>query len=79
MVQLGIDLIWLGVIVVMMIEVALLTPPVGLNLFVLHGATGEPIRTIVDGSMPFVVLQLLVVVALFLFPQIALFLPSSTF
>jgi C4-dicarboxylate transporter, DctM subunit len=79
MVQMGIDLVWLGVIVVMMIEVALLTPPVGLNLFVLHGATGEPIRAIVRGSMPFVILQLLVVVALFMFPQIALFLPSTTF
>lgn len=79
MIQLGIDLIWLGVIVVMMIEIALLTPPVGLNLFVLHGATGEPIRTIVSGSMPFVMLQLVVVVLLFLFPQLALFLPSSTF
>jgi TRAP-type C4-dicarboxylate transport system permease large subunit len=50
-----------------------------LNLFVLHGATGEPIRAIVRGSMPFVILQLLVVVALFMFPQIALFLPSTTF
>ena len=79
MIQLGVDLIWLGVIVVMMIEIALLTPPVGLNLFVLHGATGEPIRTIVRGSMPFVLLQLIVVVLLFVFPQLALFLPSSTY
>jgi tripartite ATP-independent transporter DctM subunit len=79
MIQLGVDLIWLGVIVVMMIEIALLTPPVGLNLFVLHGATGEPIRTIVSGSMPFVLLQLIVVVLLFVFPQLALFLPSSTY
>lgn len=79
MIKLGIDLVWLGIIVVMMIEIALLTPPVGLNLFILHGATGEPIRQVVYGAIPFVILQVVVVILLFIFPQIALYLPSTAF
>jgi tripartite ATP-independent transporter DctM subunit len=77
MIKLGVDLIWLGVIIVMMIEIALLTPPVGLNLFVLQGATGEPIRIIIQGAAPFIALQFLVIILLFLFPQIALYLPAT--
>lgn len=76
MIQMGVDLVWLGIIVVLMIEVALLTPPVGLNLFILHGATGEPIKLVIQGAWPFIVLQAIVVVMLFVFPQIALWLPG---
>lgn len=68
---LGVDLIWLGVLICMTIEIGLLTPPVGLNLYVLQGATGEPFRTIMLGSLPFVGCQALVIALIFLFPEIA--------
>ncbi|MBI3993449.1 MAG: TRAP transporter large permease [Candidatus Lambdaproteobacteria bacterium] len=74
-----VDLIWLGVLVCILIEIGLLTPPVGINLFVLQGATGEPFKDIAGGSLPFVALQGVGVVLLFLFPSLALYLPSLLF
>jgi C4-dicarboxylate transporter DctM subunit len=74
MTNLGVDLIWLGVLICIAIEIGLLTPPVGLNLFVLRTATGEPMSDIVAGSMPFVGLQTLVLVLILVFPAIALYL-----
>jgi tripartite ATP-independent transporter DctM subunit len=72
----NVDLIWLGVLICMMIEIGLLTPPVGLNLFVLQGATGEPIRDIVMGSLPFIVLLFVTLALVMVFPAVALYLPS---
>jgi TRAP-type C4-dicarboxylate transport system permease large subunit len=79
MVSLNVDLVWLGVLICIMIEVSLITPPVGVNLYVLQGATGEPLRDIIVGSAPFVVIQLLMVPLLFLLPWLALYLPSRLF
>lgn len=70
------DLVWMGVIICILIEVGLLTPPVGLNLYVLQGVTGESIRDVIAGATPFVALQLLMVVLLHSWPSIALFLPK---
>ena len=53
-----VDLVWLGVIVCMTVEIGLLTLPVGLNLYVMQGSTGEPLRKVVYGSLPFVWLQI---------------------
>ena len=53
--------------------------PVGLNLYVMQGATGEPFRTITNGSLPFVTLQLLVMFMVFLFPSIAMVIPNGLF
>jgi tripartite ATP-independent transporter DctM subunit len=75
----NIDLVWLGVLVCINIEVGLLTPPVGLNLYVMQGATGEPFRTIVSGALPFVALQILTMLTIFMFPAIATWLPSRLF
>lgn len=73
---LGFDLIWFGVIGVMMIELSMLTPPVGLNLFVLNAAAPEVrFEDIVRGCVPFMIVQLVVVVIVFFFPEIALILP----
>src|SRR5262245_22326834 len=69
------DLVWMGVVVCIMIEVGLLTPPVGLNLYVLQGVTGEPMRDVIVGSAPFIVLQFAMVVALYYWPSIAMYLP----
>jgi C4-dicarboxylate transporter DctM subunit len=70
------DLVWMGVVVCILIEVGLLTPPVGLNLYVLQGVTGESIRDVIAGSAPFIVLQLLMIVMLYIWPSIALFAPK---
>jgi C4-dicarboxylate transporter, DctM subunit len=75
----NVDLVWLGVLICINIEVGLLTPPVGLNLYVMQGATGEPFRTITNGSLPFVALQLLVMFLVFLFPSIAMMIPNGLF
>jgi tripartite ATP-independent transporter DctM subunit len=69
------DLVWMGVVVCIMIEVGLLTPPVGLNLYVLQGVTGEPMRDVITGSAPFIVLQFAMVAALYWWPSIAMYLP----
>lgn len=77
MTALGVDLIWLGVLICITIEIGLLTPPVGLNLFVMRAATGEPLHDVVRGSVPFVALQVLVLVLVLFFPGLALFLVSE--
>jgi len=74
---LGYDLIWFGIIVVTMIEIALITPPVGLNVFVLHQVHPDiPTRTIFRGVMPFVAADCVRVSLLVAFPAIALALPG---
>jgi tripartite ATP-independent transporter DctM subunit len=76
-VGLGFDPIWFGVIMVVMLEMGMITPPIGMNVFVIKGiAQDVPIETIFRGIFPFVAAMVLGVVILTLFPQIALFLPS---
>ena len=71
------DPIWFGVLMVIVLEVGLITPPVGLNVFVLKAAAPNvPMTTIFRGIWPFLVAALLCIVILIIFPQIALFLPS---
>ena len=70
------DLVWMGVIICILIEVGLLTPPVGLNLYVLQGVTGEPIQDVIIGATPFIAFQLLMIAMLYAWPSIALFLPK---
>ncbi len=74
--QAGFDPIWYGVFLVLMIELAQMTPPVGFNLFILQGLTGQPIGTIVKAAFPFFLLMAAVVMVVSLFPNIALFLPQ---
>lgn len=69
------DSVWMGVVICILIEVGLLTPPVGLNLYVLQGVTGEPMRDVIAGSWPFIVVQFAMIAALYQWPQIALYLP----
>jgi len=75
MMGLGFDSVWFGVALVILIEIAQITPPVGFNLFVLHGISGEPIGEIVLASIPFFLLLLLGFVIVTIFPSIILFLP----
>jgi C4-dicarboxylate transporter, DctM subunit len=71
------DLIWFAVILTINMEVGLITPPVGLNLYVLKGVAPQvPLVTVLRGSMPFVLIMLATMVLLALFPQLALWLPN---
>ena len=71
------DPIWFGVIMVIVLEMGLITPPVGLNVFVLKTAAPEvPLTTIFKGIWPFLISALIAIALLIIFPQIALFLPS---
>lgn len=69
---LQIDPIWFGVYFVLLIEIALITPPVGLNLFVIQAVAGSPLGTVVRGVIPFVLIMLFTVVLITVFPQIVL-------
>ncbi len=73
----GIDPLWFGVFVVIVVEMAQVTPPVGFNLFVLQGMTKREIGTIARAAFPFFLLMVLMVVLLYTFPQMATFLPQQ--
>jgi len=73
---LGIDPIWFGVLVVVMSEMALVTPPVGMNAYIVHGVSGVPLEEVFRGVVPFVIVMLIGVALLVAFPQISLFLPG---
>jgi C4-dicarboxylate transporter DctM subunit len=75
--KLGFDPIWFGVIVVLVTEMGVITPPVGVNVFVIKGiAPDVPLEHIFKGIFPFLVALIIVTVILIIFPQIATFLPS---
>ena len=75
--ELGFDPIWFGVIVVLVAEMGVITPPVGVNVFVIKGiAPDTPIEIIFKGIFPFLFALILVTIILVFFPQIATFLPS---
>jgi len=77
--QAGFDPIWFGIYLVLMVEMAMVTPPVGFNLFVLQGISGKSIGYIATAAFPFFLLLLFGVVLLALFPAIALFLPNRLY
>lgn len=75
--DLGFDRIWFGVIIVLVAEMGVITPPVGVNVFVIKGIAPQvPLETIFKGIMPFLLALVIVTVFLVFFPQIATFLPS---
>lgn len=77
MMTFGFDSIWFGVCMAVFVEMAAVTPPLGLNLFVIHGISGEgSITALVQGCIPFFVLMLLLLAILYFFPDVALWLPS---
>ena len=71
----GFDLIWFGIYLVLVIEMSMITPPVGFNLFVLKAMTNRSIGFIAGASMPFFLLMLLAVALLYLWPSMATMLP----
>src|SRR4030043_885598 len=79
--SLGFNGVWFGIIIVLMCEIAALTPPVGLNVYVLKAVVGDliPTGSIFRGIMPFFILNLIIVAILIAFPQLSLWLPSMMF
>ena len=76
-VQLGFDPVWFGVLIVMVIQIGLISPPVGMNLFVLNTLLPKVgLGTIFKGCWPFVAMQIITLGFLLTFPQLSLFLPS---
>jgi len=71
----GIDLLWFGIYVVLVVEMSQITPPVGFNLFVLQGLTGRSILYVARTAIPFFLLMVLAVAVIVVFPEIATFLP----
>ncbi|MFV0474162.1 MAG: TRAP transporter large permease [Pikeienuella sp.] len=77
MIALEIDLVWFGVLLMINLELALITPPVGMNLFVIKGITDAPLTEVVRGAAPYVGLMLLGLLILFMVPPLATWLPYS--
>jgi tripartite ATP-independent transporter DctM subunit len=76
--DLGFDPVWFGIYMTVMMEIAMLTPPIGLNVFVMQRVAPEvPLSEIFLGVLPFVIICLLLVVLIVAFPQLALWLPST--
>jgi len=77
-IALGYDQVWFGVLMMLLIETALITPPVGMNLFVVQGVRKRGgIRDVIIGSLPFSLTMLCMIVLLMYFPEIALWLPNA--
>ena len=75
---LGFNPVWFGVIMVVWLEIGFITPPVGLNLFVIQGLMpGTGAREVTIGTTPYVLLMILLVALLFMFPDLALWLPAQ--
>ncbi len=76
---LGVDPIWFGVFIVLMCELGLITPPVGMNLFVVHGIRPDKggIEDAIWGALPYALIMLLFTISLIFWPQIVLYLPGK--
>ena len=75
--QAGIDPIWFGIFIVVVVEMAQVTPPIGFNLFVLQGMTRHEIGYISKVALPMVGLMLVMIVLLVAFPELATWLPDN--
>jgi tripartite ATP-independent transporter DctM subunit len=75
--QAGIDVIWFGVFIVVVVEMAQVTPPIGFNLFVLQGMTRHEISYIARTAIPMVGLMIVMVVILVIWPELATWLPDN--
>ena len=73
----GLDLIWFGIFIVLVVEMAQITPPVGFNLFVIQGLTKKEITYIARTALPLFALMLAAVLATYFFQDIVLWLPRK--
>jgi len=77
MIELGIDPVWYGILLMINLELALITPPVGMNLFVIKGIAQAPLGDVIRGSLPYVLLMLAGLIVVLVEPQLALWLPEA--
>ena len=75
--QAGFDMIWFGIFLVIVVEMAQITPPVGFNLFVLQGMANKDMGFIAKSAFPLFLLMILAVIVIIIFPEIALWLPQQ--
>ena len=73
----GYDKVWFGVFFVLVVEMAQITPPVGFNLFVIQGLTGDSIASIARAALPFFLIMVLFTILLAIFPELATWLPET--
>ena len=78
-VALGVDPIWYGIFIVLMCELGLITPPVGMNLFVVHGIRPDKggIQDVIRGALPYAAIMIVFTLVLLAWPQLVLWLPSK--
>jgi TRAP-type C4-dicarboxylate transport system permease large subunit len=73
----GIDLVWFGIFIVLLVEIAELTPPLGFNIFVLQTMTGRDSNYVALASLPFFAMMVLCIALITLFPELATWLPDA--
>ena len=73
----GIDLLWFGIFIVLVVEMAQVTPPVGFNLFMLQGMTGKQITWIARHTLPMFYLMIVATLLIYFVPQLVTFLPQQ--
>ena len=80
-VHMGFDPVWFGIMVTVLMETALITPPIGVNLYVVQGVRhgGGPFNDVAYGALPFVVMMVVMIGILLAFPQLALWLPTLVY
>ena len=71
----GIDPVWFGIFFVLMIELALITPPVGMNLFVIQSVAKSDLSEVIYGVIPYAVIMMAMVALIYAFPMIVLYIP----
>jgi len=77
-VQFGFDPVWFGIFLVIMMEISLITPPVGMNLYVVQGVRGKgSITDVMLGSLPFLAIMLAFVLLIIIWPEMVLWLPNA--
>jgi len=77
--SLGFDGVWFGILVTVLMETALITPPIGINLYVVHGIRQGKgnFNDVALGAIPFVIALLIMIALLLVYPQVALWLPQK--
>lgn len=75
--QAGIDIIWFGIFIVVVVEMAQITPPIGFNLFVMQGMTGHEMNFVAKAAFPMFMIMVLMVFVLIAFPELATWLPNN--
>jgi len=77
--QAGIDVIWFGIFIVVVVEMAQITPPIGFNLFVLQGMTRHEMNYISKAAIPMFLIMVVMVFVLITFPDLATWLPNHSY